>query len=205
MDATKIPISVTSQTYWNIVNNGSPGALTLYLFYTQKAIDQNTIQPWAKDSFCARRLKVNTSTITRWRKELQDLGMIEHIRKMYSGKNYFYVKVNYLAVTIHGQAHHMSDNMSGEECNSYMALDYYAKWLESFRESTKFIKDVSQELKDSPDLETIAGAVDEVWNRINEKGYGISEVDTELRFYYYIVTGVANQIMQMKKTKMRVA
>lgn len=196
-------IGITVPSFWTLINGrlrgDGGGAMMLWLFYAQKAVDQNSIQPWATDSFCARRLRCSINSIRTWRKTLQRLGMVEHIEKTIKGKKYYFVKVNHLTVTIRGKAKYWGEAMNEGECNSYIAMDYYAKWLEAFRDSDRFIQAVVDEVarvnrKTTIDPEATQEAVEKVWDRISTKGYGISEIDTEFRFFAYMVKAVAMEL-----------
>lgn len=195
-------ISITKASFWNIIKAGraGEGALRLYILYCHQAYLQNTIQPRATDSYCATRLLVARRSVIKWRALLVSLGMVEHIIKYHKGKRYHYLKVNYLTRKIEGTAkHHMGEEMTEAECNTYIAFDFYATWFEGFRDSERFAKDVAGEFGGPVVLADLTEATGIVWERINTKGYGISSVRTQFQFYTYMVASAVNELRAMSK------
>jgi len=81
-------------------------AISLFSFYYYTAKWQRTDCPKASVSYCARALKCGEASIRRAKKELQDAGMIEEVRRIDPKTSLvtgWYVKVNFTWVNPHCQ------------------------------------------------------------------------------------------------------
>lgn len=195
MDTKVKNLPVTLETFWNIQSHDRSGrAFTLYTFYSQAAIKQNSSQPLASDLFCSLGLHWSLNTVIKTRKILMTAGAIEHFRK----KSYHYVRVNYLTIELQNKKFDLSENKIQDSVMGTIAVfDYYKKWYERIEgcldEFTKRLKK-RMNLTDKPDLEAVSHYLRLVYDRINEIGYGIQSVNCELAFWYYLIDSVANEL-----------
>jgi len=188
------PLPIDSRTFWNIDKHDPSGfAWKLYSFYVQKAIDQNSPQPWATDLFCARRLRRDKKTVINARQALEAAKVIKLIRKRRSN----YIRVHYMTDRIKGPSVNMSTkNIPEELMGTYMVFDFYTVWFESikfYKNFSRFQRDVHARLGYQVDKEDIVYKMEKAWDKINETGYPIVKVNNELSFYGYVLRCVVNK------------
>ncbi len=188
---------VTFRTYWNIqIADPSGKALALYLFYVQKAIDQNSPQPFANDAYCARRLRWHIRTVAKYREVLEKCGAVKHIKKR--RKNY--IRVNYMVGKITGPSINLNtDNIAEALMGTYIVFDYYTVWInniKSFKRFTRFEKQVAKRLGYAPHEQDIADRLERAWDKICSEGWAIVKVNNELSFEQYLAESVANKFKE---------
>jgi hypothetical protein len=189
----------TFQTYWNITAADNSGkALQLYLFYVQCAIDQNSSQPWAIDSFCARRLRWHIKTVAKFREILENMEkpVIKHFKKRRAN----YVRVHYMTERITGSSVNLqTDKIPPAFMGTYVVFDYYTVWMNNIRfhkNFPRFQKDVAKKLGYVPVDQDICNRLEQVWDKICVEGWAIVRVDSELSFHGYMSTSVANKFKE---------
>lgn len=198
-------ISLTSASLWNIQRVDNSGkALTLYCFFIQKALDQNSPQPWATDKFCARILRWNVKTVIKARKCLEEAKVIEIVKKRSGSRNFQYVRVNYLPFTLSGPYRSLSiEKIPGPQLSTYHCFDFYAVWFEKilYNGLPSFKRLLGNKYQDIPVMmdKEIIQHLETIWDRTNGTGYLLGEIDTELRFHFYLAAAVYNEVKQKRE------
>jgi hypothetical protein len=189
------PGLITSETFWRINSVDKTGiAITLYLFYAQKAIDQNSPQPLATDQYCADSLNRSLSTIRRARKKLEQVGVIEPVRK----RTFTYIRINYLPFRIEGPSHNLSaENIPQSLMGTYVVFDYFTTWHNRILNNPlPFIRKVNKSANRNFQADDILTALYEIIDsKIEMKGYGIEKVENELAYFHYLVEAVKNKLL----------
>jgi len=94
-----MPISIT--TYERILKlKNKESALLLYMEYCSIALWQEDIQIWATTGFMCKRIPMTERKLTKAKKSLIELGLIQEIRKRNAQNTGFgktYIKVNFVA------------------------------------------------------------------------------------------------------------
>lgn len=188
---------LTFKTYWNIlIADPSGSALALYLFYVQKAIDQNSPQPWAIDSYCARRLRWHIRTVAKFRQVLQSCRAIELVRKRRAN----YIRVHFMTDRITGPSINLqTDKIPAHLMGTYLVFDYYTAWVNNikhYKNFSRFEKEVAKRLGVNPDGQDICNRLEQVWDKICVEGWAIVKVDNELSFHAYMAQSVANKFKE---------
>lgn len=115
-----MPISVT--TYERILKlENKEAALLLYMEYCSIALWQDDIQIWATTGFMCKRIPMTERKLTKAKKSLIELGLIQEIRKRNAENTGFgktYIKVNFVANKGEGRTPAFCTEYEGTEYES---------------------------------------------------------------------------------------
>lgn len=201
------PLPIPPASYWTIQRTDPTGrALALYLFYVQAAIKQDSSQPLASDQFCANGLRWNIKTVRIARAKLAEAGMIDHVHK----QSYRYVRIHYLnGKLVNGRFELSATPIPAGVMGTTGVFDHYSQWWDRLTNGCidEFVKRLKKQMNtpQKPDTDAVYHHLNTVYNRINATGYGIMEIDSELRFWGYLLKSVAVEFEWENRRKMKVA
>ena len=191
--------SISPESFYRIIDaekkESNPGCKPgwLYMFYVQKCIEQNTTQPLSTDAYCATRLGCNIKSVRKSRKVLQDLGLVELISKNSRKGKIYYTRVNFLPFRIEGPSVNLSaDRIPSELMGTYVVYDFYSVWYNRILDNPEPFKNAIRRKMGIVSHDRTMELLNNVWERINTKGYAIERVDNEISFFHYMASSVIN-------------